>query len=88
MSYVPSLFKGADLRTNGAKRVRIANRLSTLLQGNMCETLRAWSKFKTGCHEVTCEGESQIAQLVRDDRYRHPELVSGSKTRDAETSSA
>ena len=59
----------ADLRTNGAKRVRIASRLSTLLQGNMCETLRAWSKSKTGCHEVTGEGESQIAQLVRDDRF-------------------
>ena len=68
---------------------------------------------------MTGEGESQIAQQVRDDRYRHPELadcelraelddkmakplqtsivdplnasnqaVSGSKTGDAETSSA
>ena len=32
-----------------------------------------------GCHEVTGEGESQIAQQVRDDKLRHPELVSGSK---------
>ena len=76
------------MRTNGAKRVRIASRLSTLLQSNMCETLRAWSKSKTGCHEVTGEGESQIAQLMRDDKLRHPELVSGSQTRDAEINSA
>ena len=59
-----------------------------------------------GCHEVTGEGESQIAQSlqedpfctksidfgkrrqVRDDKNRHPELVSGSKTRDAEINSA
>ena len=33
-----------------------------------------------GCHEVTGEGESQIAQQVRDDKLRHPELVSGSQT--------
>ena len=38
----------ADLRTDGEKRVRIASRLSTLLRSNMYETLRAWSKFKTG----------------------------------------
>ena len=44
---VSSLFKGADLRTNGAKRVRIANRLSTLLRSNMFETLWAQSKSKT-----------------------------------------
>ena len=59
-----------------------------------------------GCHEVTGEGESQIAQplqedpfctksidfgkrrQVRDDKNRHPELVSGFKTRDAEINSA
>ena len=53
-----------------------------------------------GCHEVTGEGESQIAQSlqedpfctksidfgkrrqVRDDRLRHPELVSGSQLHD------
>ena len=29
---------------------------------------------------MTGEGESQIAQQVRDDKLRHPELVSGSKT--------
>ena len=38
----------ADLRTDGEKRVRIASRLRILLQSNMYETLRAWSKFKTG----------------------------------------
>ena len=37
-----------DLRTDGEKRVRIASRLRTLLRSNMYETLRAWSKFKTG----------------------------------------
>ena len=38
----------ADLRTDGEKRVRIASRLRILLQSNMYETLRAWSKSKTG----------------------------------------
>ena len=31
-----------------------------------------------GCHEVTGEGESQIAQQVRDDKLCHAELVSAS----------
>ena len=45
--HVPPLRK-ADLRTDGVKRVRIANRLSVLLRSNLHETLRAWSKYKTG----------------------------------------
>ena len=32
--------------------------------------------------------KNKIAQQMRDDKLRHPELVSGSKARDAETSSA
>ena len=38
----------ADLRTDGAKRVRIANRLNKLYRRYNCETLWAWSKFKMG----------------------------------------
>ena len=69
-NFIPRPYDGrADLRTNVAKRVRVASRLSTLLQGNMCETLRAWSKSKTGCHEVTDEGESQIAQSLQEDPF-------------------
>lgn len=49
---IKSLFKWrerrADLRTDDTKLVRIANRLSILWQRHKCETLRAWSKSKTG----------------------------------------
>ena len=38
----------ADLRTDGAKQVRIANRLSEMHECAKSETLRAWSKSKTG----------------------------------------
>ena len=58
-----------DLRTDGAKRVRIANRLSGMHVSAKSETLRAWSKSKTG---IKGEGlKVGIAQLVRDDMCRH-----------------
>ena len=45
---VPSLIVRANLRTDKAKRVRIASRLSRQEQCSVGDTLRAWSKFKTG----------------------------------------
>ena len=60
---------GADLRTNRVKRVRIANRLSGMHVSAKSETLRAWSKSKTG---IKGEGlKVGIAQLVRYDMCRH-----------------
>ena len=47
----------ADLRTDGVKRVRIANRLSGMHVCAKSETLGAWSKFKTGKNWLMSECE-------------------------------
>ena len=44
----PSLIVRANLRTDKAKRVQIASRLSRQEQCSVGDTLRAWSKFKIG----------------------------------------
>ena len=76
--------RGADLRTDDATKllVRIASRLSILWQSHKCETLGAWSKFKTGKNflatkELRNSGEGLIvdkfSSLEVEKKYRHCE---------------